>query len=77
MNTYREPSSSADTRSGDTGARRARADFQEKSGEALEQAQEMASEQLDQLQGMIRRNPLAATGIAAGIGFFLALLARR
>jgi ElaB/YqjD/DUF883 family membrane-anchored ribosome-binding protein len=52
-------------------------EFQEKSNEAIGQAQQMASEQLDQLQGMIRRNPLAAAGIAAGIGFFLALLARR
>lgn len=77
MNTFRETSSPSDTRSADTGARRAGAAFQEKSGEAIEQAQQMAGEQLDQLQGMIRRNPLAATGIAAGIGFFLALLARR
>jgi ElaB/YqjD/DUF883 family membrane-anchored ribosome-binding protein len=40
-------------------------------------AQHVAQEQLDRLADSIRRNPIQATGIAAGIGFALALLARR
>ncbi len=52
-------------------------DIQGQTGEALEQAQHMATERIDQLQSMIRRNPIAAAGIAAGVGFFVALLARR
>ncbi len=39
--------------------------------------QQSAGVQMERMEGMIRANPLAATGIAAGIGFFLALLARR
>jgi ElaB/YqjD/DUF883 family membrane-anchored ribosome-binding protein len=45
--------------------------------DALGQAQAAAQEQYDQLTMAIRRNPLQAAGIAAGIGFLLALLARR
>lgn len=41
------------------------------------QAQHVAQEQLDKLAVAIRRNPIQAAGIAAGIGFLLALLARR
>lgn len=44
---------------------------------AQEQAQNLAQEQYDKLEASIRRNPLQAAGIAAGIGFVLALLARR
>jgi ElaB/YqjD/DUF883 family membrane-anchored ribosome-binding protein len=40
-------------------------------------AQKSAGVQMERVEGMIRANPLAATGIAAGIGFLLALLARR
>jgi ElaB/YqjD/DUF883 family membrane-anchored ribosome-binding protein len=36
-----------------------------------------ARDQYDELIASIRRNPLQAAGIAAGIGFVLALLARR
>jgi ElaB/YqjD/DUF883 family membrane-anchored ribosome-binding protein len=43
----------------------------------LDQAQSMAQDQYDKLTASIRRNPLQAAGIAAGIGFVLALLARR
>lgn len=74
MNNYRDTSTSSTS---DMSASRVRAEFQDKANEALGQAQQVASEQLDQLQGMIRRNPLAAAGIAAGIGFFLAVIARR
>jgi ElaB/YqjD/DUF883 family membrane-anchored ribosome-binding protein len=40
-------------------------------------AQKAAGVQVERVEGMIRANPLAAAGIAAGVGFFLALLARR
>lgn len=41
------------------------------------QAGVTAQEQLDRLAEAIRRKPVQAAGIAAGIGFMLALLARR
>jgi ElaB/YqjD/DUF883 family membrane-anchored ribosome-binding protein len=50
---------------------------QEKFNDTVEQAQALAQEQYDKLAASIRRNPLQAAGIAAGIGFVLALLARR
>ncbi|HWK34498.1 MAG TPA: DUF883 C-terminal domain-containing protein [Hyphomicrobium sp.] len=50
---------------------------QEKFNETVGQAQALAQEQYDKLATSIRRNPLQAAGIAAGIGFVLALLARR
>ncbi len=53
----------------------------QQAGEAITEvagrAQEVAIDQIDRLADMIRRKPLQATGIAAGIGFVLALLARR
>ena len=45
--------------------------------ETVEQVQNFAQEQYDQLEASIRRNPLQAAAIAAGVGFVLALLARR
>jgi ElaB/YqjD/DUF883 family membrane-anchored ribosome-binding protein len=50
---------------------------QDKFNDTVEQAQALAQEQYDKLAASIRRNPLQAAGIAAGIGFVLALLARR
>lgn len=50
---------------------------QDKLNDTVEQAQALAQEQYDKLAASIRRNPLQAAGIAAGIGFVLALLARR
>jgi ElaB/YqjD/DUF883 family membrane-anchored ribosome-binding protein len=50
---------------------------QDKFNETVDQAQTLAQEQYDRLAAGIRRNPLQAAGIAAGIGFVLALLARR
>ncbi len=41
------------------------------------QAQVVAQEQLDKLSASIRKNPIQSAGIAAGIGFMLALLARK
>ncbi len=50
---------------------------QDKVTSAIDSAQELAREQYDNLTLAIRRNPLQAATIAAGIGFVLALLARR
>lgn len=50
---------------------------QDKISETVDQAQALAQDQYDKLAGTIRRNPLQAAGVAAGIGFVLALLARR
>ncbi len=50
---------------------------QEMLSDTIDQAQALAQEQYDKLAGTIRRNPLQAAGIAAGVGFVLALLARR
>jgi ElaB/YqjD/DUF883 family membrane-anchored ribosome-binding protein len=50
---------------------------QDKLADTVDQAQTMAQEQYDKLTLSIRRHPLQAAGIAAGVGFVLALLARR
>ena len=49
----------------------------EQIADAAGHAQAVAHEQLDRLSASIRRKPIQAAGIAAGIGFLLALLARR
>lgn len=75
MNTQYSPSNRT------TSGARATSDLanaaQDKLSETVEQAQALAQEQYDKLAATIRRNPLQAAGIAAGIGFVLALLARR
>ena len=57
------------------------AELAESAGEQLAgvagQAQQIAHTQLDNLAGTIRARPFQATGVAVGIGFVLALLARR
>ncbi len=50
---------------------------QGKMSSAIDSAQELAREQYDNLTLAIRRNPLQAAAIAAGIGIILALLGRR
>jgi ElaB/YqjD/DUF883 family membrane-anchored ribosome-binding protein len=50
---------------------------QDKINSAVDQAQTMAQDQYDKLTASIQRNPLQAAGITAGLGFVLALLARR
>lgn len=45
--------------------------------EVAGQAQGIAQDQLDKLSASIRKNPIQSAGIAAGIGFALALLARK
>ena len=74
MNTqYRRPTgASASSPVGDLASA-----AQDKMSDTMEQAQEFAQDQYDKLTTSIRRNPLQAAGIAAGIGFVLALLARR
>ena len=42
----------------------------------ISEAKEVARDQYDSFVALIRRNPLQSAGIAAGIGFFAALLAR-
>jgi ElaB/YqjD/DUF883 family membrane-anchored ribosome-binding protein len=69
--TYRSPSQAAN--SVDNLASAAHDTF----NSAVDQAQTMAQDQYDKLTASIRRNPLQAAGIAAGVGFVLALLARR
>lgn len=79
MASFREPSSASTGTESNRGLP-GRTDFQDlqgQAGEAMDQAQQMATERINQLQSMIRKNPLAAAGIAAGVGFMLALLARR
>lgn len=58
-------------------ARELASNAQERLSDTVESAQALAQEQYDKLAASIRRNPLQAAGIAAGIGFVLALLARR
>ena len=70
--TYDRPSSSTANAVNDLAST-----AQDKFNETVEQAQNLAQEQYDKLEASIRRNPLQAAGIAAGIGFVLALLARR
>jgi ElaB/YqjD/DUF883 family membrane-anchored ribosome-binding protein len=45
--------------------------------EGAQATSDMAKVQVEKLETMIRANPLAATGIAAAVGFLVALLARR
>jgi ElaB/YqjD/DUF883 family membrane-anchored ribosome-binding protein len=42
----------------------------------ISEAKEVARDQYDSFVALIRRNPLQSAGIAAGIGFFAALIAR-
>lgn len=46
-------------------------------GETTEQIRQVATDGLDRVEIAIRRNPLASAAVAAGIGFFFAVLARR
>ena len=45
--------------------------------DAVGQAANMAHDQLDAMTAYVRKNPLQATAIAAGVGFVFALIARR
>jgi ElaB/YqjD/DUF883 family membrane-anchored ribosome-binding protein len=77
MTQYSPNRSSAGTSSASRQANDLANTAQDKFNETVEQAQALAQEQYDKLEASIRRNPLQAAGIAAGIGFVLALLARR
>lgn len=48
-----------------------------KAGDVADAAKRSAIEGFDKVESAIRRNPLAAASIAGGVGFFLAVLARR
>jgi ElaB/YqjD/DUF883 family membrane-anchored ribosome-binding protein len=48
-----------------------------KAGETVATVRQAASDNLDKVETAIRRNPLAAASIAGGVGFLLAVLARR
>jgi ElaB/YqjD/DUF883 family membrane-anchored ribosome-binding protein len=52
-------------------------DLRKAATDAAGRVEVMATAQFDRVETAIRRNPIAATGIAAGVGFFLAILARR
>jgi ElaB/YqjD/DUF883 family membrane-anchored ribosome-binding protein len=52
-------------------------DVSEKVGETVASAQNAAVESFDKVESAIRRNPIAAASIAGGVGFLLAVLARR
>lgn len=77
MNTQHGPGQSSGSTSFERHARDLAGSAQDALGDTMEQAQVIAQEQYDKLTDSIRRNPLQAAGIAAGIGFVLALLARR
>ena len=49
----------------------------DKATETMATVRQAASENLDKVETAIRRNPLAAASIAGGVGFLLAVLARR
>ncbi len=49
----------------------------ERVGEVAEKAQVAAQYQVDRLERLIRRNPVAAVSTAAGVGLLLAMIARR
>ena len=52
-------------------------DASDKMNETVDQVKRSAAENFDKVESAIRRNPLAAASIAGGVGFFLAVLARR
>jgi ElaB/YqjD/DUF883 family membrane-anchored ribosome-binding protein len=56
---------------------RAVGDASERVGETVAGVRHAAAESFDKVETAIRRNPLAAASIAGGIGFLLAVLARR
>lgn len=52
-------------------------DLSQRSSAAASDIKDRLAAAESDLEGRIRRNPLASVGIAAGVGFFLALLSRR
>ena len=56
---------------------KAAGDMSDKATETMATVRQAASENLDKVETAIRRNPLAAASIAGGVGFLLAVLARR
>jgi ElaB/YqjD/DUF883 family membrane-anchored ribosome-binding protein len=46
-------------------------------GDRIDQAKSVASGAASELEARVRRNPLSALAIAAGVGFFYGVLTRR
>ena len=49
----------------------------EKASQVVQATKDGAQAQMEKMETYIRQNPMAAAGIAAGVGFVVALLARR
>ncbi|MGE3067374.1 MAG: hypothetical protein AB7K67_17475 [Hyphomicrobiaceae bacterium] len=77
MATYEQDKASDAARAAREEISRVAGKASEKLDAAVDSAKSIASENIDKVEAAIRRNPLAAAGIAAGIGFFLAVIARR
>ena len=77
--TYSMSDASLKTAAANAGAdvSQALSDASAKAGDVADVAKRSAIEGLDKVESAIRRNPLAAASIAGGVGFFLAVLARR
>lgn len=56
---------------------RAVGDASESVSQTVTSVRHAAVENFDKIESAIRRNPLAAASIAGGVGFLLAVLARR
>ncbi len=52
-------------------------DAGERVSETVDSVKHAAVENFDKIESAIRRNPIAAASIAGGVGFLLAVLARR
>ena len=85
---YPNQSTTSATREGIERAGDATSSMAQKAGETAKQvshdvsdavghAADMAHHQLDSMSIYVRKNPLQATAIAAGVGFVFALIARR
>ena len=46
-------------------------------GNTIKSVGEASGNQIEHMERLVRANPLAAAGIAAGLGFMVAMLARR
>ena len=85
---YPNQSTTAAARDGIERAGDATSSFAQKAGDTAKQvsndvsdavgnAAELAHHQLDSMTAYVKKNPLQATAIAAGVGFVFALIARR
>jgi ElaB/YqjD/DUF883 family membrane-anchored ribosome-binding protein len=56
---------------------KAASDAGDRVNDAMSDVKSAASANISNLESAIRKNPLAAAGIAGGVGFLLAVVARR